>query len=54
MKPRGPDERFTKYICHSGHEHDRTYTENLVGYLVNQNVRCNDGRVQSIGFQTRA
>src|SRR5947209_3316116 len=28
------------YICHSGHEHDRTYTENLVSYLTQQGVHC--------------
>src|SRR6266480_5496559 len=51
MKPRGPDERFTMYICHSGHEHDRTYTENLVGYLVNQNVRCTTVEFNLSGFR---
>jgi hypothetical protein len=40
MKLSDPAERFTMYICHCDHEHDRTYTENLVGYLVRQNVRC--------------
>jgi hypothetical protein len=28
------------YICHSGHDHDRIYTENLIEYLAGQGVRC--------------
>ena len=29
------------YVCHIDHEHDRTYTENLVEYFENVRVRCN-------------
>ena len=37
------------YICHSGHEHDRTYTENVSEYLEGRGIDCKIVELNSSG-----
>jgi hypothetical protein len=39
------------YICHSGHEHDRTYTENVTEYLEARGIECMILELNSSGQQ---
>jgi hypothetical protein len=44
-----PQNRSKIYICHSGHEHDRTYTENVTEYLEARGIECKILELNSSG-----
>jgi hypothetical protein len=39
------------FICHSGHEHDQIYSENLVAYLIRQGIACHEIQFNRDGYR---